>query len=395
MAIGWVVAAALAAFARPYIVEALIIISKILRRRRRRYMRFQWRDIPQGDVHHCEIHPMLSSSCSPLNKDHQRGKECWKSGASLASCFNTAWEISAKRPRYTESVPKALPLGPQYVCTDAATVLAFALCTASCNGKLTDGLSFGDTKVECETLYDGTTVAHISGSFQCEKRKPFTKLELERMLRGYPPWYREKLTTRAHVQLPFPIYRERDISRAGWIIAIGLVEKGSSSYQKPLEIYRALNGREPVREQHGRMFRQAVVRCRDHIRKNIGPCFPESQDVADALDALDYLISEGSPDGMPLGRLGFGSIGRYGTLPGLLESQFICDSFNEYRELDSIAKARLEPILHPTMYAAVHGARDVFRYLATHPNELVIPPELWPLDREVWLRDCVTELPTK
>ncbi|KAK6496718.1 hypothetical protein TWF481_001706 [Arthrobotrys musiformis] len=243
-----------------------------------------------------------------------------------------------------------------------------------------------------ETL-DGLSVAHVEGSFQHE-RAALTKHELTCLLLGWPPWYKEKFKTRAGREVPFPIWSEKDISRGGWIIAVGLMES-----PMPLAVYRCPNEPdEPGFRQNGATFRRSVARCRDHIAKNISPHFPDNQDVTDAMAALNHLINERTGSGIPTGRLGRTADDVKGIdIPHLRSSdcRFICTNFNDYEPLTDADRARLESILFPTMVAVVHGAYEVVQYLKDVGVELKIPPSLQPFDREVWLRDCTTRLPVR
>ncbi|KAI0131659.1 hypothetical protein F4776DRAFT_671640 [Hypoxylon sp. NC0597] len=359
-------AAALAIFVVPYIIKALKFLYEYLRRRRRRYVCLQWADIPQGRVYQCASQSAWHHSCFHVEKPHLPGNECWESASSLGSCFNRAWEISKRRPRYAKSIPEALPVGSQFLCTDARTVLAFAMCTVDKKKSLywhARSLSFDNSRIEYETLRDGTAVVHIQGSIQHQHSDKLTKVELQRLLSGYPPWYRETFVTRANIELPFPISSERDIGRAGWIIAVGLMCCGANS-NRPLALYRSPDEPEnPKWRQNGRMFRQAVARCRDHIQENIAPHFPGSQDVIDAIVALNHMIDKLTGSGTPTGNLGLPE--RTSGIPHLryADCKFVCDNFNEYCELDTSAAARFEPILFPVMAAAVHGAYEVVQYL--------------------------------
>ncbi|KAI1406726.1 hypothetical protein F4819DRAFT_5782 [Hypoxylon fuscum] len=403
MAVEWdmaAFAAALAIFVVPYIVRTLKTFYKSLQNRSRRHVRLQWQDIPEGRLHECSSLGPWYHSCVHSSGPHQQEKECWKSTTSLGTCFNRAWEISTRKPRYVKSIPETLPVGSQFVCTDARTVLAFVLCTVG-EKKTSDwhpkSLSFKNTRVECETLNGNTTVVHIRGSFQSGRCQMLTKTEVEHMLSGYPPWYKEKFKTSAGIELEFPIESERDVPRAGWVIAVGLMDL-SVDNQKPSVLYRCPDEPdEPGFRQNGRIFRQAVIRCRDHIRDHIAPHFPSNKDVEDAMKGLNWLIEQYTGSGMPEGDLGRKPGYSSRTLPRLRVSdcKFICDNFNKYGELDDRAKARLEPILFPAMSAALHGAYEVVQYLKDTGMELKIPPELLRLDREVWLRDCVTRLPIK
>ncbi|KAI2630747.1 hypothetical protein GGR54DRAFT_167462 [Hypoxylon sp. NC1633] len=394
-------AAGLAIFVVPYLVKLAKAAYIAIRGRYQRRVRLQWQDIPQGRVHQCSSQGVWYSTCSHHTAQHRQDKECWKSSASLASCFTRAWEISTRKPQYVTLIPDGLPPESRFLCTDARTVLAFALCTA---GKVKSldwhpqTLSFDSTRIECETLLNKkTTVAHLRGTFQSERCQMLTKATLERMLSGYPPWYRETYTTRAKIDVPFPIASESDIPRGGWIIAVGLTDL-DLEHQKPLALYRSPDEPDaPAFRQNGRAFRYAVARCRDHIRSNIAPHFPQNSDVADALRALDWLVETSTGSGMPEGGLGRSPGHASRALPHLRFSdcRFVCDSFNGYAALDDVARTRLEPILFPAMAAAVHGAYEVVQYLKDRGVELKVPPLLLPLDREVWLRDCVTKLPIK
>ncbi|KAI3324364.1 hypothetical protein HD806DRAFT_66423 [Xylariaceae sp. AK1471] len=392
------VVAAIAIFAFPYLAREIKTMYNYYRRSRR-CLRLKWQDIPDGQVHQCgHLGTVPYFSCYHTGPHHEE-KECWKLTGSLVNCFNKAWNRLSIRPQYAKVIPEILPLGSQFLCTDARTVLAFILCTVDEKRSFSSwhprSLAFDDTRVELETL-DGTTVAHVRGRCR-DIRKALTKIELERMLSGYPPWYREKFVTRAKHEVPFPISDEKDIPRAGWIIAVGLMDDNHKS-QKPLALYRASNEPdEPAFRQNGGIFRQAVARCRNHIRDRIAPHFPGDQDVADALTALTWLIEQLTGSGMPEGELGRDSHHAARVVPNLRYSDcvFVCKNFNAFEALDANAQARLAPILFPVMAAAVHGAYAVVQYLKDDGMELKIPPELLPLDREVWLRDCVTRLPIR
>jgi hypothetical protein len=60
------------------------------------------------------------------------------------------------------------------------------------------------------------------------------------MLNGYPPWYRKTIRTRGNVDFDFPIWSKNDVSRGGWIVAVGL---GNTRWngQKPIPVYRCEN----------------------------------------------------------------------------------------------------------------------------------------------------------
>ena len=155
------------------------------------------------------------------------------------------------------------------------------------------------------------------------------------------PWYRQAFKTRSGLTVPFPIASQSDIPRAGWILAVGLMD----SDQAPLALYRCPNEpSEPAFRQNGGTFRKAVKRCRDHILKNLSPQFPGNLPIRDALSALNHPTDEMTGSGMPYGVLG----NRWSpTMKHLSFSQcqFVFKIFNNYTVLSDREKTKLEPIL--------------------------------------------------
>jgi hypothetical protein len=139
----------------------------------------------------------------------------------------------------------------------------------------------------------------------------------------------------------------------------------------------------------------AVARCRDHIKKNILPHFQADQNVLAAIESLNHLVEENTGSSMPAS----GKFGRVWNNDDQLQHlkvsncRFVTKSFNEYKALSSADVAKLQPIILPTMAAAVQGAYEVIQYLKDVGAELKIPPELQWFDQEVYLRDCTTRLP--
>ncbi|KAL8329723.1 hypothetical protein RB597_005144 [Gaeumannomyces tritici] len=374
---------------------------KSIRNTHRRVIMLSWAGMPNGRVHDCQTGsaPAQYWPCHHSRR-HEKALKCWESPSSLATILNRAWRLSERDPRYLDDVPIQLPFSGTYICTDVRTVLAFIVCTVAENKSSSWSprhLSFGTTRVSRERL-GPLTFCHIQGQFQ-ERRSRLTKSELERLLDGYPPWYRETFTTHAGtVRLAFPTVSEADISRGGWIAAVGLMDVSVQS-QAPLAVYTCPAGSEPERpafRSNGVVFRSAVARCRDHIANNIQPHFPADVNVAAAVVMLEHLMVEKTGSGIP-------SPGRFGPrwsdsvppLPHLSgpDCRFVMKNLNGYQPLDATDVARYGPILLPAMAAVVHGAYEVVQYLKDVGVELRAPPEFGSLDNEVFLKDCVTVLP--
>ena len=374
------------------LVSILLVKIRNWRPRLRRCKRLEWEDIPNGRVHECYSYLNSYPSCSHFGR-HVQSARCWESTTSIATIFNRAWQVTTQNKLHTKKVPESLPNSSSFICSDAQTVLAFILCTAGKNRNSSwqpESLTFDSTRVVVATI-GADTVAHIEGPFRSE-RQTLTKHELGRMLVGWPPWYRQTFQTRSGITVPFPIASDSDIPRAGWILAVGLMDLDQAS-QEPLALYRCPNEPlEPGFRQNGVTFRQAVRRCRDHIRGNISPRFPDNDLIRAALDSLDHLVYGLTGSGMRH-FLQFWSP-RRGHL-SYSRCQFAFNNFNDYTILSDRDKIMLEPILSETLAAAVHGAYEVVQYLKDRGMELKIPPELQPFHREVWLRDCTTTLPIK
>ena len=385
---------AIAIFLAPLFLFAMRKGVKKLKSKSRHCIQMKWEDIPDGRLHECIPVSPWYRSCFHAGQ-HTQGAKCWESATSIATIFNRAWQVTTQNHRYAKQIPEHLPMSSPFVCSDAQTVLAFILCTV---GKRYSGswqpqsLTIDRTRVVVETL-GATPVAHIEGSFQ-DERQSLTKHELGCMLIGWPPWYRQSLKTRNGLTVPFPIASQSDIPRAGWILAVGLMDSDQAS-QKPLALYRCPNEpSEPAFRQNGGTFRKAVKRCRDHIVKNLSPQFPGNLLITDALAALNHLVDEMTGSGMPNG-----VFGKRWSPPmrhlSFSQCQFVFKLFNDYTPLSQRDRTKLEPILLETLAAAVHGAFEVIEYLKDGGIELKIPPELQPFHREVWLRDCTTRLPIK
>ena len=321
-----------------------------------------------------------------------RSEKCWDSATSIATVFNRAWQVTTQN-HLNAKVPESLPDSSSFICSDAQTVLAFILCTAGEDSGYMwqpESLTFDDTRVVVETI-GADTVAHIEGPFRSE-RQSLTKHELERMLVGWPPWYRQSFQTRSGITVPFPIASNSDIPRAAWILAVGLMDLDQAS-QKPLALWRCPN--EPLESefrQQGVTFRQAVERCRDHISENISPRFPDNYLITEALNALVHLTNSRTVSGMR----GLNQLwARRKEHLSYSQCQLVFRMFNDYTVLSDRDKTMLEPILLETLVAAVSGAYEVVQYLNALGMELKIPPQLQPFHREVWLRDCTTRLPIR
>ena len=191
-------------------------------RKRRQMRKLKWKDVPDGRIHECP--PLLGTYL-----------ECTHYGATSFACiFNRAWR---QKPLHTGNVPLELPQDT-FICTDARTVLTFLLLTSPERKGLDwctsdTRMSFGSSRLAVESKGE-IQIAYVEGEFK-KRNATLTKKELTCLLDGFPPWFREIVTTRDGFDFPFPITSFEDISRAGWIIAIALRD---SSQCEPFALYR-------------------------------------------------------------------------------------------------------------------------------------------------------------
>ena len=197
--------------------------------------------------------------------------------------------------------------------------------------------------------------------------------------------------------MEWPIKSIEDISRGGWIVAVGLRD-GADDSQSPLRLYRPLHEpQQPGYWENGKLYRLAIRRCYDIVDQILTPLFPDDVCVRTGRQALIHIIDGQTGSGLVkvLHRTPLYSYWQP-TTPHLNADQcaFVMEFFNSYRDLTPDEVTSMKPILLPIMDAVVRGALEVVQYLRHHSTqELVIPPELKDFDRLVYLRDCKTEIP--
>ncbi|PMD31003.1 hypothetical protein L207DRAFT_573100 [Hyaloscypha variabilis F] len=340
--------------------------------------RLLWEDIPEGII--SEDLPVRESITQLRNTTHSSSKRCWLN--SLAKVFPRTWNSPFRRPARVDK-PISLACLREYVCTDAKTLLAFIICSArprysdgetyprSVIDWYPEGLRFSVAAVELwEVENSNTLVAHLHGSMLHH----LTKGDLEGILAGYPPWYREYLQKGQNQRIPHPIQEPSDIFRAGWVIAVGLF------WTTPLlgpQLDRTLKYK-PIK----RVF--------DILSEKIMPEYPDNDNIISAVKVVRYMWETGSDSGVE----------RYLTpdlfydRPNLSESCCVLAMrvFNDLCKLSHEDKSNLTPILLQVLQAAVHGTKTVVSHYKDHElNEDWVPPCLRDPKRLVYIQDCSRE----
>ena len=161
-----------------------------------------WNDIFDGKVHQC------IGFCSHWDV-HLCRMSCWE--RTIGQVFNCTWKSPSRRVLYTRK-PEGLAFGNQFLCTDIDTILAFIFCTAEPGHGGLHGDQYYTPSIEIHD-HCGIPVAHLAGNLSSDC-VDLTKHEIQMMLRGYPPFYREKVILKHGPFLPHPIRDARDIRRS-------------------------------------------------------------------------------------------------------------------------------------------------------------------------------------
>jgi hypothetical protein len=121
----------------------------------------------------------------------------------------------------------------------------------------------GDDNARIHKIYK---IDDLEGAYSCRLkasiRRNLTKAEVEMLLKGYPPWYRETIPTEYGFNIWSPIHSEVDLRRGGWVLAIGM------SKIEPMPIYV-----DPGSERITRPYVQATNRVLQVLRETFLPSF--------------------------------------------------------------------------------------------------------------------------
>ncbi|KAJ0110184.1 hypothetical protein J7T55_000616 [Diaporthe amygdali] len=336
MGVNWDMAAfyaALAIFAAPNICKAVLWVSYKILHTTQRMPLFEWEDIPEGKLHHCPVDGYEYSIFGP-DQCQCKGKKSDDWGDSIRTIFNVGWESHRTNPRFVDYVPDFL--SPREL--------------------------------------------HSS-----------TKRELELILAGYPPWYREEFFTNAGFTLSFPLSNNppnmSDVVRGGWVVAVGPMQRGDS--QRPLTFYRCPEDPEGLGfRENGLVFRKAIKRCLDHSTQNIQPHFLGDDDVATAVCALEYMLREKTGSGVESHciRNNYTTrLFRWEPIMPRAQCEFIMTDFNEYKALGREDRDIYKRVLVPAMAAVIKGSYEVIQYLKDFGTELKIPAYLQDWRQEIYL----------
>ena len=347
----------------------------------------RWSDIPSGRIHICD-----NCTCT-ISRGHDRQKSCWE--GTISGTFN----VAAKNINWVNRPPSlAADFDTSFIRIDVRTLVAYLLCCAPEKSSLEwrpRYLLYEDQTLDASG-HEGTLVAHISDFIQ-QHALTRTKNELEKVISGYPPFFRDFVALDHGPVLRFPIRDQRDIPRGGWVIMVGMMD---TNRYKPLPLYTVpqhgnfgldgfVDGTHIART-IGKPFRMAVARVEEVVQL-IGEYFPEDESLKMVLEALQYMLRTGTGSGVECylpWAFCYGS-GPIQTGFDANTCRYIMGLFNELKPLQETDVNRLKPILDLVLQTAFRGSYKIIQYLKDTGMRLDLPDILrtrW--DRSVYLRDC-------
>jgi hypothetical protein len=350
-----------------------------------------WENMPEPFPERSSYSALHSCRFAQLCGDHghKSGVRCWES--TMSTLFNNHWPLT----RRSLAVPKPdtfieNDLEKSYLLTDYFFIMAFIFCTMrkDCGDwaileRPIDFL-FGSVRIQVnrELSTPLFTVLHLEGTFQ----RSLTKKEVERLIMGYPPFYREKLQIRPGGSITVrPIRSEEDVPRGGWVIAAGF------SNTKPVPVY--MDVRKHGKRTRAGVFWKSFERVKAILQGPISQAFPDNDDVQRILAGVTFMLEKETDSGGH-SFLSESSISGL-DLSTLSQDQYVTaiKIFNQPPRLSStdLEKLReeLAPILGVTLKAAFLGVHNCFVYMKNAGRELnVMLPEGLHSTSKVYLQGC-------
>jgi hypothetical protein len=387
----------------PFLMELAVSLLRHWNTPGSRCTELLWKDVPDGVLHECPAPtPWLVCKHKIV---HEHGPKCWEQLFSVV--FSRAWTNKDRQKRRITK-PNALPLGEDFIHIDFIILMAFIISTIGCNeslGSLTLGFSTytvytekyefifdagGVERVEIK-LHEQNLIGHLFAE-RCrpwtpsgEKDiKPWTKVEIENLLNGYPPFYSTMITLQNGKTVPFPIHSMEDVQKGGWVLAVKL---GRVDTALPLYFESQPPMSDPSRKP---TFQRATEWVREIVMEPFTKAFPGDTNVRAASNALISLCNgqeyvDCKLEGSDLNE------GAAHTLDAG-DAVKAMDIFNRPTRMDTSQRADLkadaETILVPLLSAAVFGTRDVLRFERKCVDfKAKLPPTLRPSSK-IFIRDC-------
>ena len=358
-----------------------------------------WEHVAQQPTH--PIHTCTSIFCVDHPR-HTTGGSCWK--RSFEGCFNTV------KYRGKVKKPSKFPIRQSFLCVDKRCIEAFILLTLadtpdsyfSCDRYMPrQEFNLLNLSITAERHEEsGEVLVHVlfNNSHFLDSPRNLTPHEIDCLLRGYPPYYRQYLKCYNH-RISSPIQSDADIYRGGWIIGVGLTSNRDRS-QRPLPVYvntcpQVLVGWERTPP----VFWRPLNRVLAIIKNNIKRLYKDernARNIQATIEGLEYMIGEITESGVHAklqnSDLYPSQLGRDKELSAK-ECITAMAIFNESPHMDDQRleklKEELTPILLEVLKAALYGSISCVSYIKNGGREfnLMLPEALINANR-VFIRGC-------
>lgn len=353
----------------------------------------EWQDVPQGVLHRCDKQACDCRSGGQVDHDEPSlTEDCFKE--TIGTVFASAWTAAAGREKRARK-PAQLDIDRKYIRTDRSTLRAYALLChpLGIEDNLGEVIAFENVGgVLTAHLHAGDDTMHIS----CDIL-PLPKMEVECILRGYPPFYRSRIRLPWGEYVNSPIRSKDDITRGGWIVGVGISDCSQATLRHSMTFTQPYDG--------GRLWKytlmaNAVKRIGERF-EDFSEHFPNDKAVKLGRELFAYMIQHDSNLGVwskycsEPEYFDFSPLSNINELSAS-EWESVLLWFNRRDELSAADKAIFENHSKLIIHAALFGLRSVLSYgiYASHvyfyPVTRLPPmPELeGRLSRHIYLRSC-------
>ena len=324
--------------------------------------KLRWSDI-RNDLHrHWPGPPSPCLHCSQSPWQHFSVRSCWK--RTVLPVFNN---LHSKRSPVKK--PESLPLAVSFLQTEPRVVLAYLIATVRCNDF--DPASYLQVQEQEDHI-----ICHLKGP---DRILDLTKIELDRILDGWPPFYREHFKSPEGHPLESPMVRYEQMKRPGWIMAVGL------GLIQPADICRNLQS-----------FDLPLTRVQNILKETFLQVWPNDADVLTTMDRISAMQEKGSvkyPSGFERASIASRDTIQYPeNIPWLSKEQ--CEVAMQVFSSMSVSidqKTILEVNLKGILFRLCLGFAAVLDYSSVlNGKRQLIIPELLKVERPIYLRDCYT-----
>ena len=338
----------------------------------------EWKGFVSGTVTQQRVRPMHICITTPNtigcpHSQHIPGDKCWN--GTIGSFFNgSVQRRKIKKP----------PVNQSFLCVDTQFIKAFILLA----------INHVNAPLEIEASRhneSGEALVHISlppNQLNHFFQRNLSILEVDRLLRGYPPFYREVLNCNG-MRVPSPIRTDRDVSRGGWVIGAGL------SSTNPIPVY--VDRFHEASTVRGEVFWTALTRVKAVLEDNFRLIYLDdasiSQRISAVINGLTHIINEKTDSGLDRA---LQDSGLMSYTPRILTQEECIRAmriFNGSYRLDEDGLANLkiqvQDMILEVLKAALMGAKACIMYVKDPGRELdsKIPAILANSER-VFLQGC-------